>query len=104
MARLPLTFMAQLGFVVAYGVLLDTIIVRSLLLPSLSHDLGRRIWATGRLAHAVDGEDGPAGRHRGQPGRPLPRRLTRGEDPALLPGPDRVAINHITAHNQEVLR
>ncbi|GAA2619551.1 hypothetical protein GCM10010307_02240 [Streptomyces vastus] len=31
-------------------------------------------------------------------------QLLPGEDPALLPGPDRVAINQITAHRQGVLR
>ncbi|KAB2344119.1 MMPL family transporter [Actinomadura rudentiformis] len=50
LATLPLVSMAEMGFVVAFGVLLDTIIVRSLLLPALSFDLGRRIWTPGRLA------------------------------------------------------
>ncbi|MFA1541045.1 MMPL family transporter [Actinomadura monticuli] len=52
MLTLPLVGMVELGFVVAFGVLLDTLIVRSLLLPALSHDIGRRIWAPGRLAKA----------------------------------------------------
>ncbi|MGI5325980.1 MMPL family transporter [Actinomadura nitritigenes] len=50
MATLPLVSMVEMGFVVAFGVLFDTLVVRSLLLPALSHDLGRRIWAPGRLA------------------------------------------------------
>ncbi|MFC5748947.1 MMPL family transporter [Actinomadura rugatobispora] len=50
LATLPLVSLAEMGFVVAFGVLLDTIIVRSLLLPALSYDLGRRIWAPSRLA------------------------------------------------------
>ncbi|MEU5882823.1 MMPL family transporter [Spirillospora sp. NPDC047279] len=50
LATLPLVSMAEMGFVVAFGVLLDTIIVRSLLLPALSFDIGRRIWAPSRLA------------------------------------------------------
>ncbi|MBA9003484.1 MMPL family transporter [Thermomonospora cellulosilytica] len=50
LATLPLVSMAEMGFVVAFGVLLDTIVVRSLLLPALSYDLGRRIWAPSRLA------------------------------------------------------
>ncbi|MBO2447176.1 MMPL family transporter [Actinomadura barringtoniae] len=56
LATLPLVSMAELGFVVAFGVLVDTIIVRSLLLPALSYDLGRRIWAPSRLAkpHAAE--------------------------------------------------
>ncbi|MDL4772469.1 MMPL family transporter [Actinomadura xylanilytica] len=50
LATLPLVSMAEMGFVVAFGVLLDTFIVRSLLLPALAHDIGRRIWAPSRLA------------------------------------------------------
>lgn len=50
MVTLPLVSMVEMGFVVAFGVLLDTLIVRSLLLPALAHDIGRRIWAPGRLA------------------------------------------------------
>jgi RND superfamily putative drug exporter len=41
---LPLLFLAQIAFIVAFGVLLDTLIVRSLLVPALTYDLGRRIW------------------------------------------------------------
>ncbi|MEU8342093.1 MMPL family transporter [Spirillospora sp. NPDC048832] len=50
MVTLPLVSMVEMGFVVAFGVLLDTLIVRSLLLPALAHDIGRRIWTPGRLA------------------------------------------------------
>lgn len=49
---IPLLFLAQLAFLVAFGVLLDTLVVRSLLVPALVHDLGRRTWwpsALGRL-------------------------------------------------------
>lgn len=52
LATLPLVGMVEIGFVVAFGVLLDTIVVRSLLLPALSFDIGRRIWTPGRLADA----------------------------------------------------
>jgi RND superfamily putative drug exporter len=52
LVTLPLVGMVEMGFIVAFGVLLDTIIVRSLLLPALSYDLGRRIWAPSRLAKA----------------------------------------------------
>lgn len=41
---IPLLFLAQLAFIVAAGVLIDTFIVRSLLVPGLVHDLGRRSW------------------------------------------------------------
>jgi RND superfamily putative drug exporter len=52
LATLPLVGIAEIGFVVAFGVLLDTLVVRSLLLPALSFDIGRRIWTPGRLATA----------------------------------------------------
>ncbi|MGV8978840.1 MAG: MMPL family transporter [Cellulomonas sp.] len=41
---IPLLFLAQLAFIVSFGVLIDTLIVRSLLVPALVHDVGRRIW------------------------------------------------------------
>ncbi|MCM3883945.1 MMPL family transporter [Frankia sp. R82] len=46
----PLVQLAEIGFVVAFGVLLDTLVVRSVLVPALSLDIGRRIWWPGRLA------------------------------------------------------
>ena len=49
---LPLLFLAQLAFIVALGVLIDTLIVRSLLVPALVHDLGRVAWWPSRLARA----------------------------------------------------
>jgi RND superfamily putative drug exporter len=44
LAVLPILFLAQIAFIVAFGVLLDTLIVRSLLVPALAIDIGRRIW------------------------------------------------------------
>ena len=47
---LPLVFLIQIGIVVAIGVLLDTFVVRSLLVPALTIDIGRRVWWPSRLA------------------------------------------------------
>lgn len=44
LAVLPLLFLAQIAFIVAFGVLLDTLVVRSLLVPALVVELGDRTW------------------------------------------------------------
>jgi RND superfamily putative drug exporter len=41
---IPILFLVQIAFIVSFGVLLDTFIVRSLLVPALSYDIGRAIW------------------------------------------------------------
>jgi RND superfamily putative drug exporter len=50
LAVLPILFLAQIAFIVAFGVLLDTLIVRSLLVPALTFDIGPKIWWPSRLA------------------------------------------------------
>ncbi|GAA4799243.1 MMPL family transporter [Streptomyces ziwulingensis] len=47
---IPLAFLAQIAFIVAFGVLLDTLVVRSLLVPALARDIGRPVWWPGRLS------------------------------------------------------
>jgi len=48
---LPLLFLFQIAFLVSVGVLIDTFIVRSLLVPGFVIDLGPRSWWPSRLAH-----------------------------------------------------
>jgi RND superfamily putative drug exporter len=58
LATLPIVFLAELGFAVAVGVLLDTIIVRSVLVTALNLDIGRHIWWPSKLAQKPDVEVG----------------------------------------------
>jgi RND superfamily putative drug exporter len=46
---LPLLFSAQIALIVASGVLLDTIVVRSLLVPAVAYHLGPVVWWPSRL-------------------------------------------------------
>ena len=45
----PLVQLAEIGFLVAFGVLLDTLVVRSILVPALALDLGRTMWWPGNV-------------------------------------------------------
>ncbi|MFE5657145.1 MMPL family transporter [Streptomyces sp. NPDC056517] len=60
---IPLAFLVQIAFIVAFGVLLDTLVVRSLLVPALVRDLGPVAWWPGRLGREATGPEG------GDPGK-----------------------------------
>jgi RND superfamily putative drug exporter len=67
---LPLIFLTEIGFVVAFGVLLDTFLVRSVLVPALTFEIGPRIWLPSSLARGESRTGGGMRRHR-------PRRRVR---------------------------
>jgi RND superfamily putative drug exporter len=66
LGTLPLVFLAELGTAVALGVILDTMIVRSVLVTALNLDLGSKIW--------------------------WPSKLDRGDQEAQVPAPQEEAV------------
>lgn len=61
----PYVAFVQIGFVVAAGVLIDTVVVRSVLVPALALDLGRWFWWP---SAAITEQRGPAGIDAREPG------------------------------------
>ncbi|WP_202400173.1 MMPL family transporter [Rhodococcus rhodochrous] len=56
LAVIPLLFLAQIAFIVAFGVLLDALLVRSLVVPALTIDIGKKIWWPSKLARTEPSE------------------------------------------------
>jgi RND superfamily putative drug exporter len=77
LSTLPVTFLAEIGFAVAFGVLLDTIVVRSVLVTALNLDLGRWVWWPSRLFREPVPEELEA--------RVEPRDDPREEEPTAVP-------------------
>ena len=71
LATIPSTFLTELGFAVAFGILLDTIVVRLLLVTALNLDVGRWMWWPSKLAGKPD---------------PAPVELSRERAAAKVPG------------------
>jgi RND superfamily putative drug exporter len=61
LVSLPMVMLVELGFLVAFGVLLDALLVRSVLVPALTLLLGRRIWWPSQLSRPT--AEPPNGRH-----------------------------------------
>ncbi|MFC5727653.1 MULTISPECIES: MMPL family transporter [Nocardioides] len=59
LATMPMTFALQIGTTIALGVLLDTMIVRSVLVTALNLDLGSKIWWPSRLDRGGAGSTEP---------------------------------------------
>jgi putative drug exporter of the RND superfamily len=66
-ATLPMVFFAELGITIALGIVLDTFVVRSILVSALTFDIGRRIWWPAALATASPASPQP---EPAQPARP----------------------------------
>jgi putative drug exporter of the RND superfamily len=54
LATIPVTTLTEIGFTVAFGILLDTIVVRSVLVTALNLDLGHWMWWSAKLARKPD--------------------------------------------------
>ncbi len=61
LAVLPILFLVQIAFIVAFGVLLDTLVVRSLLVPALSYDVGAWVWWPSRLSQTSGADEEDSG-------------------------------------------
>jgi RND superfamily putative drug exporter len=66
---IPLLFLVQLAFIVSFGVILDTVLVRSLLVPAMAYDIGDKIWWPSKLARGNSAKAKPVAQRK-SPAKP----------------------------------
>jgi putative drug exporter of the RND superfamily len=59
LGSIPVVFLAEIGVAVALGVMLDTLIVRSVLVTAINLDLGGKIWWPSKLDRGDDAVEAP---------------------------------------------
>ena len=79
-----MVFIAEIGFAVAFGVLMDTIVVRSVLVTALTLDVGQWMWWPSKLSAKRD--EAPV-----EPPRPEPAEVGS----ALSAAPGRAPLGDI---------